>query len=101
MLHHWVLFALEGFESPEHKAKHLLDCKVSLENLVNQIPELESMHVHINENPLESYDLALEAIVASMEDLNAYAMHPNHQTIVKESIKPYLKSRACVDFFEE
>lgn len=98
MLHHWVLFALEGFESQEQKQEHLHICKQSLEALVADIPELVEMRVHLNENPAESYDFALEAIVASMADLSAYALHPKHQRIVKDLIKPYLKSRACIDF---
>lgn len=101
MLHHWVLFALDGFDSLEQKKQHLLLCKESLEALVSQIPELVDMKVHINQNPAESYDFALEAIVGSMENLAIYAGHPKHQTIVQESIKPYLKSRACVDFWDK
>lgn len=98
MLRHIVLFALEGFESPEQRAAHLEHIKRSLERLPEVIAPLESLSVHLNENPAEAYDFALEAIVPSLEELPAYAQHPEHLRIVQELIKPYLKQRACVDF---
>lgn len=98
MIKHIVLFALEGFSSDEAKAQHLGDLKVALEGLVGQIDSLMRMEVYLNENPREQYDLMLEAVTASMDDLASYSAHPLHQEIVARLIKPYLKARACVDF---
>lgn len=98
MVKHIVLFALEGFESGAAKASHLLQLKNELEQLTRQIDILRGMSVHINENPQEQYDLMLEAITSSLDDLAHYSAHPLHQDVVARLIKPYLKSRACVDF---
>lgn len=100
MLHHIVLFAFDGFTSDAEKAAHLQSIKKELEVLPSSIPALNALEVFINENPNEQYDLMLEARVSDMDALNAYANHPDHQRIVRELIKPYLRSRACVDYYK-
>lgn len=98
MLQHIVLFALEGFDSPEHKANHIAKIKEALERLPNLIPALHSMRVDLNENAAEAIDFALVAEVANLDTLPDYANHPEHQRVVLELIKPYLKTRACIDY---
>lgn len=98
MLQHLVLFSLEGFASAEAKAEHLQRTKQALEALSTACPELQKITVMLNENPKESYDLALIAEVESLEALALYAAHPEHVRIVEEYLKPYLKSRACIDY---
>lgn len=98
MLQHIVLFALEGFDSPEHKVTHISKIKEALEGLPHIIPALHSMSVVINENAAEPIDFALHAEVDSLASLPDYANHPEHQRIVQELIKPYIKTRACIDY---
>ncbi len=98
MLHHIVLFALEGFDSSEHKATHLAQVKEALEGLPALIPALRGMSVELNENASEAFDFALCAQVDSLATLPDYADHPEPQRLVRELIKPYLKARACIDY---
>lgn len=100
MLNHVVLFAFDGFESAEHKASHLAEIKAQLEALPSCISALHDMRVVLNENPAESYDLMLTAVVDSLATLPDYAGHPEHVRVVVDYIKPYLRQRACVDFSE-
>lgn len=42
------------------------------------IDVLKSIEVGINENPSESWDIVLTAVVEKMEDVETYAKHPAH-----------------------
>lgn len=55
------------------------------------------MEVGINENPSETWDLALTAIVPTMADVEVYAKHPAH-VAAASLVKPQIESRACVDY---
>lgn len=61
------------------------------------IPELKSIEVGINENPVEKWDMCLTACVESMEDVAVYSAHPAHQNAVA-IIRDHLMQRACVDY---
>lgn len=95
MIKHIVLFK---FKNSADKADQLSQIKTELEKLPAIIPELREIHVGLNINPSESWDLSLEAIVANLQDLDIYANHPAHQQIVKNRIAPIKEDRACVDF---
>ena len=71
--------------------------KTALESLMGVVEELKSIEVGINSNPNEAWDVALVTTFDSMEDLRAYANHPEH---LKASaiIADAKQGRACVDF---
>ncbi len=100
MFRHIVLFAFDDskFASKAEKEKQLTKIKTALEALVQTIDCLSELKVYFNENPDEAYDFMLEAYLPTAEDLPTYALHPEHLKVAKELVKPYLKSRACVDF---
>lgn len=98
MLTHLVLFGLKGFDSAEQKDQHIQRIKQALEALPQSITALHQLEVITNENPNESYDFALSAQVENLDALKAYAEHPEHERIVQELIRPYLSSRACIDY---
>ncbi|MDY5858631.1 MAG: Dabb family protein [Porphyromonas sp.] len=100
MLKHIVLFTLGDFASGEAKCEQLALIKRELEALPALIPALHSLEVHYNENPAESYDFGLVAVVDSLATLPEYADHPEHVRVAREFIKPYLKARACIDYTE-
>ncbi len=95
MIKHIVFFK---FKSLPEKEGNMYKIKVELEKLSTIITELKEIHVGININSTEYWDLCLEAIVEDMAALNAYATHPAHQTIVKKMIAPIKEDRACIDY---
>lgn len=97
MVKHIVLFKLVEFDSPDLKQQKLNEIKLALESLPRLIPEIKFLEVGLNSNPAEKYDIALNTEFASMEDLNIYAIHPDH---VKcgAIIRAVLAERACVDY---
>jgi hypothetical protein len=97
MIKHIVLFKFrENLPSAEKKTK-LESIKADLEALTSKVGTLNKMEVGINTNSEEEYDLALISEFNSMDDLKAYAVHPEH---VKAGavIREILEKRACVDY---
>ncbi len=103
MFKHIVLFALDEskFASKKELDKHLNELKSALELLPSKIDCLTSLRVVFNENPDEEFHFMLEAVLPSVDKLSCYAQHPEHVSLAKDLVKPYLKSRACVDFYEK
>jgi hypothetical protein len=70
----------------------------TLEGLVPLIPEILALRVGRNvAYPQTNFDLVLVADYASLEALDAYQVHPEHQRAVG-IIKPLVALRANVDF---
>jgi len=95
MVKHIVTFKLKG--SSEERRAYSEDFKAALLALPEEVPELRSIEVGINENPAESWDIALVATVDTMADVEAYSKHPAH-VAAAAIISDVKADRACVDF---
>lgn len=95
MVKHIVTFKFSGTAEERNAAS--LRFKDALMALPAQIECLQSMEVGINENPAESWDLVLVAVVPTLADVDVYAKHPAH-VAAAGLVKPQIESRACVDF---
>ena len=71
--------------------------KAALEALPAQIDVLRSIEVGINENPAESWDVVLTAVVDTMADVEVYAKHPAH-VAAAGLLAGHKADRACVDY---
>lgn len=98
MITHIVLFHLGDKLTDDAKPAHLQAMKADFEKLPESISELVDLRIEPNVNPAESYDVALIAHCEDMDKLRAYATHPDHVALVGKYVKPYLISRACVDY---
>ena len=95
MVKHIVTFKFKGTaEERQDVARRFMEALIQLPD---EIEELISMEVGINENPAESWDLVLTATAASLDDVAKYSAHPTHMAAVK-IIAPYKEERACVDY---
>lgn len=95
MVKHIVTFKFKGkAEERQDVARRFMEALIQLPD---EIEELISMEVGINENPAESWDLVLTATAASLDDVAKYSAHPAHMAAVK-IIAPYKEERACVDY---
>ena len=83
MIKHIVTFKLTG--TPAERKEVANKFKDALMALPLTIDVLKSIEVGINENPSESWDIVLTAVVEKMEDVETYAKHPPHSS---PDIKP-------------
>lgn len=95
MVKHIVAFKFSGTEEERKAACERF--KAALMALPEQIDCLESMEVGINENPAETWNLVLTAIVPTMADVEVYAKHPAH-VAAAGLVKRQIEARACVDY---
>lgn len=95
MVKHIVAFKLKG--TAEERLEVAKKFKASLEALPGQIEVLKSIEVGLNENPAESWDVVLTAVVEKMEDVAVYAKHPAH-VAAAALLGDNKELRACVDY---
>lgn len=96
MVKHIVAFKLGG--TAEERRATAAKFKEALEALPTQIDVLKSIEVGLNENPSETWDVVLTAVVDKMEDVEVYAKHPAH--VAAAAILGSQKElRACVDYY--
>ncbi len=95
MVKHIVTFKLTG--TADERRKVAEQFKEALLKLPQTIDVLESIEVGINENPSESWDLVLTAIVPTMADVEVYAKHPAH-VAAAGLLAGHKEMRACVDY---
>ena len=95
MVKHIVTFKLKG--SSEERLALANKFKAALEALPEQIDVLQCIEVGINENPNESFDIVLTAVVATLDEVSICAKHPAH-VAAASIIGGHVDTRACVDY---
>ena len=95
MVKHIVTFKLNG--TPDERLAVARRFKDALLALPEQIDVLQSMEVGINENPAETWDVVLTAVVSTMADVDVYARHPAH-VAAASLLAGHKEARACVDY---
>ena len=95
MVKHIVTFKLTG--TADERRQVAEQFKEALLKLPQTIDVLESIEVGINENPAESWDVVLTAIVPTMADVEVYAKHPAH-VAAAGLLAGHKEMRACVDY---
>ena len=84
MVKHIILWQLKDELSDAEKAAVKAGIKEGLEGLVGKVPGLLEVHVNIT---LESF-----------EALKGYAVHPAHVAVADGKVRPYTKTRVCMDY---
>ena len=92
MVKHIVTFKLQG--TPQQRQEVALKFKSALEALPTVIPCLHSIEVGLNQNPAESWDVVLTAVVPTMADVDVYARHVAAAALLGD----HKEARACVDY---
>ena len=97
MVKHIVLFKLKETLPQEEKMKVMNSFKSAIEALPASIPFIRKVFVGLNVNPAEAWDICLESEFDTLEDVKAYAVHPNH-VAAAAILKDAKQDRACVDY---
>jgi hypothetical protein len=94
MIVHIVLFQFKE----ENKKANIIQAKQMLENLMGAVPSLRSIDVGVNFSAEErAMDLSIITAFESKEDLEAYAVHPEHLKVV-DFIKMVVEYSKVVDY---
>lgn len=94
MFTHVVLFKLR--EPTNENIKYLSDI---LKGMRGNIPQLKEVEVGIDELKSErSFDACLITRFDSLEDMQAYQVHPYHVNEVLAKIKPYIEVSKVADY---
>ena len=98
MIKHIVMIRLKKAGSPEEKRTNAQKLGSAIEGLMGKIPELLSMEVGMNlSTKASAYDLVLTSEFDSMETLETYRVHPEHQKVL-EILYEVMESTAVVDY---
>lgn len=98
MINHVVLFKLKKYESDSEKQNVIASIEEALLGLKGKITELKYIEVGVNyELAAKSYDVCLISHFESVDDLDAYRVHPDHVKVA-ELIGQHAIERAAVDF---
>ena len=95
MVKHIVMFKLKG--SAEDRLRIAREFAAAINALPEKIEVLRSVESAVNENPAESWDVVLTAVVDTMDDVEVYAKHPAH-VAAAAIVGPHKEDRACVDY---
>lgn len=98
MVKHIILWQLKDEFSDERKIEIKAGIKSGLESLKGKIPGLVEIHVQTEALSSSNVDVMLDSTFESEESLKGYAVHPEHVKVADENVRPFTKSRSCLDF---
>ena len=97
MVKHIVMFKLKETLSAEEKMDVMTRFKAAIEALPATIDVIRKVFVGLNINGAETWDICLESEFDTLEDVKAYAVHPDH-VAAAGILKDAKLDRACVDY---
>ncbi len=99
MVKHVILWQLKDELSKEEKLAISREIKEGLEGLVGKVPGLIDVHVQIDDLlDSSTADLMLDCTLEDEEALKGYAVHPEHVSVADSKVRPFTKTRSCLDF---
>ena len=98
MVRHIILWQLKDEFTAEQKAQIKAEIKSSVEALLGVVPGLLDIKIQIDHLDSSNADLMLDSTFVDEEALKGYAIHPEHVKVANEKVRPFTKSRSCLDF---
>ena len=98
MVKHIILWQLKDELSAEDKKAVKTGIKERLESLQGKIPGLVEIQVKTECLASSNVDVMLDSTFEDEASLKGYAVHPAHVEVADTKVRPYTKSRACMDF---
>ena len=98
MVKHIILWQLRDELSDEEKAAVKKGIKEGLEGLVGKVPGLMEVHVQIDSLPSANADVMLNCTLTDADSLRGYSVHPEHLAVANTKVRPYTKTRVCMDY---
>jgi len=98
MVKHMILWQLKDELQGEEKEAVKAGIKQGLEGLAGQIPGLIDIRVQTEGLSSSNADVMLDSTFVDEDALKTYASHPAHVKVADNQVRPYTKTRACMDF---
>ena len=98
MVKHIILWQLKDELSGEEENRIKADLKEALEGLVGKIPGLIDLKIQTEKLSGSNADIMLDSTFESEQSLKEYAIHPDHVYVADKNVRPYTKTRMCIDY---
>lgn len=98
MVKHIILWQLKDELSAEEKKVIKAEMKESLEGLVGKVPGLLDVKVQISGLTSSNAEVMLDTTFTDEAALKVYATHPEHVAVADSKVRPFTKTRLCLDF---
>ena len=98
MVKHIILWQLKDELTEEKKAAVKAGIKEGLEGLLGKVPGLTEIKVQTEGLASSNADVMLDSTLVDEEALKGYAVHPEHVAVADGKVRPYTKTRVCLDF---
>lgn len=98
MVKHVILWTLKEELTAEEKLAVKAGIKEGLEGLAGKIPGLLDIRVITEGLASSNADLMLDSTFSDETALKGYAVHPAHVEVADTKVRPYTKTRSCLDF---
>ncbi|MCQ2391192.1 MAG: Dabb family protein [Kiritimatiellae bacterium] len=96
MVKHVILWQLK--DDVADKAAVKAGIKAGLEGLKGVVPGLLEVVVRTEGLASSNADVMLDTTLESEEALKGYAVHPAHVQVANEKVRPFTKTRLCLDY---
>lgn len=100
MVKHIILWQLKEELTAEEKTAVKAGIKEGLEGLLGQIPGLTEIKVQTEGLPSSNADVMLYSVFDTSDALKGYAVHLAHVEVADTKVRPFTKTRLCLDFEE-
>ena len=98
MVKHIILWQLKDELTAEEKLEVKKGIKEGLEGLAGKIPGLTEIKVQIEGLASSNAEVMLDSTFVDEAALKTYATHPEHVAVADGKVRPYTKTRMCLDF---
>ena len=98
MVKHIILWQLMDELSAEEKVEVKAGIKTGLESLAGKIPGLLEIKVQTEGLASSNAEVMLDSTFEDETALKVYATHPEHVAVADGKVRPYTKTRLCLDF---
>ena len=98
MVKHVILWQLKDELTAEEKVEVKKGIKEGLESLAGKIPGLTEIKVQTEGLASSNAEVMLDSTFVDEVSLKGYATHPEHVAVADGKVRPYTKTRLCLDF---
>lgn len=98
MVKHIILWQLKDEFDEAAKAEIKAGIKEGLESLQGKIPGLVDIKVQTEYLASSTAEVMLDSTFENEEALKGYSVHQEHVKVANEKVRPFTKSRSCLDF---